>query len=62
MRPIKFRGKRLNDGKWEYGHYCVVQSKHFIIPDDAEMYVSEPPCHFVDVIGGGVEVDPETVG
>jgi len=35
MREIKFRGKRVDNGWWEYGYYLVVSEKHLIISADA---------------------------
>jgi len=51
MRPIKFRGKRIDNEKWVYGGYCewsdIKDRKHFQI-----------------ITGNGHhnEVDPKTVG
>lgn len=53
MREIKFRGKRISDGRWVYGYYCYIgftdQQKHYIIPNFASAFY-------------GHEVDLETVG
>lgn len=53
-RPIKFRGKRIDNGEWEYGYYHEKDSakdrnKAYIIPSFASALYS-------------YEVDPETVG
>lgn len=53
-RPIKFRGKRIDNGEWEYGYYHEKDSakdrnKAYIIPSFASALYS-------------FEVDPETVG
>lgn len=53
-RPIKYRGKRLDNGEWEYGYYHRLDSakdrnKAYIIPSYASALYS-------------FEVDPETVG
>lgn len=53
MREIRFRGKRLSDGKWVYGSYqadVLCLGKHTIIYGDLEGFYCED------------EVDPETVG
>ena len=46
MREIKFRGKRIDNGEWAYGYVWLNQRNQ----------------HFIDVKGGGYEVDRETVG
>lgn len=55
MRPIKFRGKRLDNGEWVYGHYSDFNCN----PDGlAKMkyYIGVP-------IGGcEYEVTPSTIG
>jgi len=37
MRPIKFRGKRLYNGEWVFGHFYTVEDdeniKYYIKPD-----------------------------
>jgi len=53
MREVRFRGKRLSDGKWVYGSYqadVLCLGKHTIIYGDLEGFYCED------------EVDPETVG
>ena len=31
MRTIKFRGKRIDGGEWEYGFYAEMEGKHVIL-------------------------------
>lgn len=51
-REIKFRGKRLDSGKWEYG-YLVIR----------EQDVHGTPGYFLAHFGGEwIAVDPDTVG
>lgn len=33
MRPIKFRGKRIDNGEWAYGYYSMWQGEHKIFPE-----------------------------
>lgn len=48
MREILFRGKRFDNGQWEYGYYSCDSGKyHFILSIDD---------------GGSYRVDPATVG
>ena len=43
MRPIKFRGKRLHNGDWVFGHYYTIEDKgkinHYIKPDGVSLLV-----------------------
>lgn len=50
MRKILFRGKRLDNGQWEYGNFNRINDKCYIFPEDA-------PDSF-----DNYEVDPTTVG
>lgn len=50
MREIIFRGKRIDNGEWEYGHYAVLKEGHTIINSDGN------GLFFFNL------VDPETVG
>ncbi len=52
MRDILFRGKRIDDGDWEYGNFI----KHPDILDRTKKY------HYIENYDGIGEVEPETVG
>ena len=57
MRPTKFRGKRVDNEEWVYGDKIDVCNKRFIIPKPYH------PTGFIGwVVGGLIEVIPETVG
>ena len=49
-REIKFRGKRVDNGKWVYGYYWVNKS------------ATRETSHIVDEYGDIFQIDPETVG
>ena len=54
IREIKFRGKRIDNGEWVYGHYFLgVPSP---LDENKQRHYIAPPC------GLGEEVDPATVG
>ena len=50
MRDIKFRGKRIDNGEWAFGHLLSVMGYSHIIP------------HGVGQVELDCPVDPETVG
>jgi uncharacterized phage protein (TIGR01671 family) len=60
MREIKFRGKRVDNGEWEYGDLLTSDEKTYIVND----------CETICPDGEGTdlyalewcEVEPETVG
>ena len=60
------RGKRKDNGEWEYGWYCKNEELHYIIPDTSSTFNARinpedlASEHFV--LEGLVEVDPATVG
>lgn len=51
MRVIKFRGKRIDNGEWAYGHYAQVDTAHHTI-----FWFKE------DGAPWWADVNPETVG
>lgn len=53
-RIVKFRGKRLTDGKWIYGDFFRNRGKAFITTDEI---VENPLASWQDY-----NVDPDTVG
>ncbi len=53
-----YRGKRVDGKGWVEGHHCIIEGKHYIIPDDAEI-VEE---RMNPTIQGFVEVIPSSVG
>ena len=50
MRPIKFRGKRVDNREWVYGYY-----KKSVLPANGV-------CHFIQFRSHIAEVEPATVG
>lgn len=53
MREILFRGKRVDDGKWVYGHYVYQYGANIIyLPDGVDEYGGFDYYH----------INPETVG
>lgn len=71
MRPIKFRGKSKESGKWVTGYYAKVDDKYYLIPEDAGIRLpsgfkgntTESDDKVISAYGifGFVEVIPETV-
>ncbi len=60
-----YRGISVETGKFVYGGHCVVQGKHYIIPDDATcstLHTFGRNCGSSDCIEGFVEVIPSSVG
>jgi uncharacterized phage protein (TIGR01671 family) len=64
MREYKFKGKRVDNGEWVYGHliYCGITGKTYIFPKDSDANESEKigqeGCLYIVTF----EVIPETVG
>ncbi len=60
----KFRGWTIETNREVKGYYCVVQGKHYIIPEDAELGRLDPDTtgSWDYAIGGFVEVHRKTVG
>jgi uncharacterized phage protein (TIGR01671 family) len=57
-REIKFRGKRIDNKEWVYGHYCELAGRKYIIPD----YSQFRDIHDADLENSFTEIIPETVG
>lgn len=49
MRPIKFRGKRIDNSEWVYGDYCTIPQPNILFVNDKHEIDCSP-------------IDPETVG
>lgn len=57
MRTIKFRGKRIDNGEWVYGHYYTGTMT------DAPYCLNDcRTCHVIIVDGIFYHVDPTTIG
>lgn len=56
MRPIEFRGKRIDNGEWVYGYLVEIQDLRFAIKDT----VYNVNNGRIDIIPS--EVNPSTVG
>lgn len=57
-REIKFRGKRIDNKEWVYGHYCELAGRKYIIPD----YSQFRDIYDADLENSFTEIIPETVG
>ncbi len=64
MRPIKFKGKRVDNGEWIYGDSCSVGDKRYIVRRETAEIINCCPSipQKVHGIVFAVEVHPETVG
>lgn len=67
MREIKFRGKRIDTGKWVHGYYfktpLSVESAKGAQISDGLHFLSGETRHCIAAEDGSVyEVDPETIG
>lgn len=51
MREIKFRGKRIDNGKWVYGYYIA-----YCVTGGGELF------HHIKNANGTYTINPETVG
>lgn len=60
MRPIIYRGQRLDNGKWEYGDLIENQGRFFIYHASSESTIKDNDDGQIVVCA--VEVDPATVG
>lgn len=60
MREGKFRGKRLDNRKWEYGDLIENQGRFFIYHATSETTIEDNDDGRIVV--AAVEVDPNTVG
>ncbi len=58
----KYRGWTIKTNRRVEGYHCVVEGKHFIVLDDAELCSTTPDATFMDGICGMTEVQPESVG
>jgi uncharacterized phage protein (TIGR01671 family) len=60
MRPIKFRGKRLDNGEWKIGDLLENQGRNFIYHATSETTIEDNDDGRIVVVA--VEVDPATIG
>lgn len=59
-REIKFRGKRLDNGKWIFGDLIENQGRFFIYHATSETTIEDSDDGRISIVA--VEVDPATVG
>lgn len=60
MRGVKYRGRRLDNGAWEYGDLIENQGRNFIYHATSETSIEDNDDGRIVVVA--VEVDPATVG
>lgn len=67
MRPIKFRGKRIDNGEWVYGSYVHDNDRQYVYTAKNDglsaLIKSEGVTDFIiALLDNFVEVHPDTVG
>lgn len=60
MRIIKFRGKRIDNGAWEYGDLIENQGRNFIYHATSKTTLEDNDDGRITITA--IEVDPATVG
>lgn len=61
IEDILYCGKVVETGHLAIGYYCMIQGKHYLISDDAEILGSEYMDDYDECIVGFFKVDPSTI-